>query len=452
MLTIGINHGDTTYTGTISGTGTGQLAKAGSGAFTIEGSLNVAEPIQLARGTFIFDGDINTNMASGIQGYGGVHVFTVAGTGRVRNALDLTGGVLSPGSPGSTGVSVYGSLRAGVIYGSNHQYACDISDSGQDRLISDALFGDATTCTLNLNLIEGGLTQPAYVIVDYGTLEGEFESILGLPAGYRVDYAYDDGVDSANIAIVADSTAPALETIGRASSTSDPTNANTVEFDLQFSENVLLSTTDFEITTSDNSILYGTPQLIGTHDSYRFSLPDVEGDGTLTVGIRADHSITDPALNPLLPTALTASVQVDNTPPVITLLGNATPTLVLGSSWSDPGVSVSDNLDADVLVDIGGDSVDPSLPGSYTITYDATDAAGNPAIQVTRTVTVRTVIDDWLATHGLSGDDALLSADPDGDGRSNLEEFAFDGDPVSAAAEGKQRVAQVQYHGMHFSR
>ena len=32
--------------------------------------------------------------------------------------------------------------------------------------------------------------------------------------------------------------------------------------------------------------------------------------------------------------------------------------------------------------------VDTSTPGVYTVTYDVTDAAGNVASQVTRTVTV----------------------------------------------------------------
>ena len=32
--------------------------------------------------------------------------------------------------------------------------------------------------------------------------------------------------------------------------------------------------------------------------------------------------------------------------------------------------------------------VDPSTVGVYTVTYNVSDAAGNPAVEVTRTVTI----------------------------------------------------------------
>ena len=45
----------------------------------------------------------------------------------------------------------------------------------------------------------------------------------------------------------------------------------------------------------------------------------------------------------------------------------------------------------------------------------------------------------WAARFGLAGLDAEKSADPDKDGLSNLQEFAFDGNPNSGAASGKIR-------------
>ncbi len=49
--------------------------------------------------------------------------------------------------------------------------------------------------------------------------------------------------------------------------------------------------------------------------------------------------------------------------------------------------------------------------------------------------------DDWIASFpSLSGASAEMSADPDGDGLTNLEEFAFDSDPTSGAASGKFRA------------
>ncbi len=81
----------------------------------------------------------------------------------------------------------------------------------------------------------------------------------------------------------------------------------------------------------------------------------------------------------------------DDDAPVIT---DATGDLALGTGDSyvgdTVGVSATDNVDGDVTADIvvTGDTVDTDVPGTYTITYNVTDSAGNAATAVTRTVTV----------------------------------------------------------------
>ncbi|MBL4660524.1 MAG: DUF5011 domain-containing protein [Alcanivoracaceae bacterium] len=78
---------------------------------------------------------------------------------------------------------------------------------------------------------------------------------------------------------------------------------------------------------------------------------------------------------------------VDTTAPVITLIGNAIITVEAGTTFSDPGTTVSDNVDTDLTV-IVTDTVDDTTPGTYTLTYNVSDSAGNTAIAVTRTVNV----------------------------------------------------------------
>ncbi|NBU69200.1 MAG: DUF5011 domain-containing protein, partial [Verrucomicrobia bacterium] len=56
-------------------------------------------------------------------------------------------------------------------------------------------------------------------------------------------------------------------------------------------------------------------------------------------------------------------------------------------SYTDAGASATDNVDSTVTVNSNG-TVDPTTPGTYTITYDAMDVAGNAAATVTRTVVV----------------------------------------------------------------
>jgi hypothetical protein len=79
----------------------------------------------------------------------------------------------------------------------------------------------------------------------------------------------------------------------------------------------------------------------------------------------------------------------DTTPPVITLNGGNV-TLTVGDSYAEQGATATDDRDGDITADIviGGDTVDTGTAGTYTVTYNVSDAAGNAATEVTRTVTV----------------------------------------------------------------
>ena len=65
----------------------------------------------------------------------------------------------------------------------------------------------------------------------------------------------------------------------------------------------------------------------------------------------------------------------------------------------------------------------------------------NLTLSLTTSPAAAPAYDGWAADKGLDDRDAAhssaKSADPDGDGHSNLYEFAFDGNPLSAAVDGK---------------
>lgn len=93
-------------------------------------------------------------------------------------------------------------------------------------------------------------------------------------------------------------------------------------------------------------------------------------------------------------TTLTRSVTVtakpaDTVKPVITLNGSASMSIVQGSTFTDPGATASDDRDGNITskVVVSG-SVNTATVGSYTLSYNVKDAAGNAAITQTRTVTV----------------------------------------------------------------
>ncbi len=77
----------------------------------------------------------------------------------------------------------------------------------------------------------------------------------------------------------------------------------------------------------------------------------------------------------------------DTTPPVITLTGSASVTITQNGTYTEAGATANDDIDGSVAVTIGGDMVDTATPGTYSVTYTATDAANNTA-SVTRTVIV----------------------------------------------------------------
>lgn len=76
--------------------------------------------------------------------------------------------------------------------------------------------------------------------------------------------------------------------------------------------------------------------------------------------------------------------------PIITLLGDTTINMMVGETFTDPGATATDDEDGDITANIvvAGAIVDVNTVGTYIITYNVSDAAGNAATQRTRTVIV----------------------------------------------------------------
>ena len=79
----------------------------------------------------------------------------------------------------------------------------------------------------------------------------------------------------------------------------------------------------------------------------------------------------------------------DTTIPLITLLGDAAVTTEVGGTYTDAGATASDNYDGDITSSIEQVStIDTAIVDTYTVTYNVSDANGNAAVEVTRTVDV----------------------------------------------------------------
>ena len=114
----------------------------------------------------------------------------------------------------------------------------------------------------------------------------------------------------------------------------------------------------------------------------------------------------------------------DTTPPVIELNGPTSVSVDWGGSYTDEGATATDDVDSVVTVMPSG-AVNTSKPGVYTITFDATDAAGNEATKVFRTVTV-----------------SAPSSTTGADGLSDLMRYALGGNaPGDSVAKPSSSVA-----------
>src|SRR2546426_5539278 len=111
--------------------------------------------------------------------------------------------------------------------------------------------------------------------------------------------------------------------------------------------------------------------------------------GTYTV----TYNVSDKAGNAATQVTRTVNVvnntPLDTTPPVITLLGSNPVTVQVGSTYTDAGATATDNIDGILTPSITvSNSVNTTVAGTYTVTYNVSDKAGNAATQVTRTVNV----------------------------------------------------------------
>ena len=157
--------------------------------------------------------------------------------------------------------------------------------------------------------------------------------------------------------------------------------------DAVLEDNVTIFSITFDVIGGD-----GISTVVGFSDdptprklaSFLVQSPDfISQDGTIQIG--------------------SGSLSSDSTAPIITLNGAAIVNQEAGSIYADAGASATDDTDASVTVLAAG-TVDVAAPGTYTLTYNASDAAGNAATPVTRTVKVVDVVTFIIQDQTLAGD------------------------------------------------
>ena len=272
---------------------------------------------------------------------------------------------------GSINIVVTGSVGAAagsyVLTYSATDSAGNGASASRTVIVSDStsptitLIGEATVNhEQGTTYIDSGAT--AVDTVD-GVIAVTSSGSVGAGAGtYTITYSASDAVGNSAVAvrtvIVGDTIAPVITLSGDAEMTHEQ---GTTYTDAGASAADTVDTSVDVVTT-------------GSVDS------DTAGTYTVT------YTATDAAGN--IATAVTRKVTVgDTTVPVITLTGDASVNHEQATAYTDEGATVTDTVDTSVEVVTAG-AVDIATAGTYTLTYSATDSAGNAAIAVTRTVTV----------------------------------------------------------------
>lgn len=285
-------------------------------------------------------------------------------------------------------------------------YTRTVSGTVEDTAGPEAPVSNPSTINGNTFAIDG-TTEPGSTVAIYfdGVLQGEvtadpvtgaweFEKELTAPQTFSV-------------------TTEATDTQGNVGDESDPV---TVEFNPTYPEVTLelVNAAHNVWTNVENPIqISGTTDVGATVTVYNGSQlatltsgPTYDGSGGWTAAMNvADESITTltaiASLNGYSSNGSSSprTARVDRVAPTITLTG-AAQTVYLGDigETNDEGFSVNDNVSGlGINSGAGSQSSDWSTvvvdsEGTYTVTYNATDAAGNSATSETRDVTVTTEV------------------------------------------------------------
>ena len=149
---------------------------------------------------------------------------------------------------------------------------------------------------------------------------------------------------------------------------------------------------------------------------------DVNTVGTYTL----TYTATDSSNNT---SSITRIVNVvDTTDPVLVLTGSDLITIEVGTSFTDPGATATDNYDEDITVTTTG-TVDVNTVGTYTLTYTATDSSGN-----TTTITLQVNVVDTIGPEILC-DGLDIYLDENGEALIVIDDIVTSVSDISGVAE-----------------
>lgn len=240
-----------------------------------------------------------------------------------------------------------------------------------------------------------------------GTISTVNDSV---PGDYMVSYSVTDTAGNAATTVIRTVTVIAVppEVVSVVPIATGPTNATSVDFEVVFSEAVSNFDSATDVAVNHSGTTHTGINVTGAGDTYTVSVTGISGNGLFTLAVVTNSDIQDAAGNALATGATSASVAIDNTAPVIILNDDSLVVVKESSIYTDAGATAIDNIDGDISdVIVTTNPVNTDVVGEYEVVYNVSDAAGNAANPVNRTVLVR------------------RRADIDGDGSVNIIDLQY---------------------------
>jgi len=382
----------------------------------------------LGTGTFVLTG-IPTNHPFAILNHGSSDIHYTGDS--TTQSTDIVDGVTYDFFYGDVTITVTGNFGTVSVYCPYHGYM-----GGENLFVYDSQYDIADTTPPVITVLgnnpetvevgstytdAGATSDGGEIVTSSGTVD---TNTVGV---YTITYTATDSSNNAATATrtvnVVDTTAPVLTLVG-----SNPVDVEAAT-----------TYTDAGATAQDNYDGDITTSITTTNNI------DMNTVGTYSV----IYNVADANGNSAVPLIRTVNV-VDTTAPVITIIGSNPVDIQVGSVYNDAGAIAADTLDGDLSSSITVvNNVDANTVGTYTITYDVTDSAGNQATQAVRTVNVNSApntppsVDSvslsTSSSDGLVYSDVTLAcsstvSDADGDAVTTSTTWTADGNQIGTGS------------------